>query len=298
MNRKINKRSLGGLLCLLFALLLALPAAAAGDASLTVLHGREGVRFDVYQAAVPGSGGWQLTGAFAGYSVEVPGSDSPAADWRAAAETLAAYAAQDGLTPDASGTIDGGQAVFDGLAEGLYLVVGQRTQQDGVIYTPAPVLVAVGGSTSVEIKTESETLPPEEVEYSLVKVWAGGQSAESVTVQLLRDGQPDRLVTLSEANGWRYSWTSEPGVQWQAAEQDVPEGFLVSVDREGNTFTVTNTWQSVEEPAPPDTSASGEGTLPQTGQLWWPVPVLLCAGAALLIADRVRARRKGRRDDA
>lgn len=36
---------------------------------------------------------------------------------------------------------------------------------------------------------------------------------------------------------------------------------------------------------------SGQGKLPQTGQLWWPVPVLLLAGAALAVFGVVRLRR-------
>ena len=37
-------------------------------------------------------------------------------------------------------------------------------------------------------------------------------------------------------------------------------------------------------PAPTPTPTPIDHRLPQTGQLWWPVPVLACAGAALLIA--------------
>lgn len=45
---------------------------------------------------------------------------------------------------------------------------------------------------------------------------------------------------------------------------------------------------------PSDGSSSGgssQGKLPQTGQLWWPVPVLLLAGAALTAFGVVRLRR-------
>lgn len=46
----------------------------------------------------------------------------------------------------------------------------------------------------------------------------------------------------------------------------------------------------------PSTGTTG-GRLPQTGQLWWPVPVLLLAGLLLVIVGAVM-RRRGRRQEA
>lgn len=46
----------------------------------------------------------------------------------------------------------------------------------------------------------------------------------------------------------------------------------------------------------PGTPGNG-GKLPQTGQLWWPVPVLFCAGTALIVAGTIehhRAKQTGR----
>ena len=41
----------------------------------------------------------------------------------------------------------------------------------------------------------------------------------------------------------------------------------------------------------PEPSSGGSGKLPQTGQLWWPVPVLLAIGAVLLAAGYVLRRK-------
>ncbi len=45
--------------------------------------------------------------------------------------------------------------------------------------------------------------------------------------------------------------------------------------------------------APPSTPTQpAEPTLPQTGLLWWPVPVMICAGTAMFSAGLMRNRRK------
>ena len=304
--RNTKKRNLSGLLALVLALVLALPAVAAGNAGLTIYHERENVRFDLYQVATTSDTGWQPTDDFAAYPVTLPDEDSPAADWRAAAETLAAYVAQDSPQPATSGRVIYGSVLFSALEEGLYLAIGETVQENNTLYTPVPVLVHVQGDTTVTIKAEESAVMPEPVEYTVAKVWQGGESERplSVTVQLLCDGQPDRTVTLNALNGWRYTWTSEQGHLWQVAEQDVPDGFTVAVEQDGLAFTVTNTWQQPGQPEQPGqpgstpvpATPSTGGTLPQTGQLWWPVPLLVILGVICVGVGRFRARRKRKHD--
>ena len=57
-----------------------------------------------------------------------------------------------------------------------------------------------------------------------------------------------------------------------------------------------------EVPTKPTTSpttkpaASSGGKLPQTGQLWWPVPVLACCGLGCIVVGLIRKRRAGDED--
>ena len=44
------------------------------------------------------------------------------------------------------------------------------------------------------------------------------------------------------------------------------------------------------------TPSSGGGKLPQTGQLWWPVPVLACGGLGCIVVGLFRRRRAGDED--
>ena len=132
---------------------------------------------------------------------------------------------------------------------------------------------------------------PVDKEIKVIKVWKDdGREADRpgmIEVQLLGDGEVHETVRLDADNSWRYTWTGLDGTkEWLVVEKKAPEGYTVSVKREGTTVFITNTKESPEEP--PE-------TLPQTGQLWWPVFLLGGAGLVLLLTGFVGTlrRRKG-----
>lgn len=75
--------------------------------------------------------------------------------------------------------------------------------------------------------------------------------------------------------------------------------FLVSVPYYDGTqylyhvnADVKNELKKVPETTPPTTKPTQKPShLPQTGQLWWPVPVLICAGLACIVVGLIRRRR-------
>ena len=91
-------------------------------------------------------------------------------------------------------------------------------------------------------------------------------------------------------------------MRWSVSEAEVPNGYTVAVTREGDTVVLTNTAKKPGkldgEVNPPSKRTTGKTTdktsdkLPQTGQLWWPVLVLLFAGAICLLVGRVLRDRK------
>ena len=99
-------------------------------------------------------------------------------------------------------------------------------------------------------------------------------------------------------------------MRWSVSEAEVPKRYTVAVTREGNTVVLTNTAKKPGKPDgeanPPSKKPTDKTTdkivnkttdktsdkLPQTGQLWWPVIVLLFAGAICLLAGRVLRDRK------
>ncbi len=89
-------------------------------------------------------------------------------------------------------------------------------------------------------------------------------------------------------------WTARHGARlrkrwlpivWRVVEL-TPEGYTVSITQEAGTFLVTNTPKQPPEtpPVTPPVNPPGQKTLPQTGALWWPVPILAAAGLLLIAA--------------
>ena len=297
-------------------------------ASMTVYFGKDGtgfsgVKFRIYQVAeVSETVQFTLIGDFADYPVTV--NDLNSSGWRALAQTLDGYVARDGLTPaQAARTGADGRVIFNGLSTGLYLVVGDRFQEGRYTYTPEPFLLCLPNldkendtwlyDTAVSCKYDSNYHPPsggdddDTINRTVLKVWRDDGNKvdrpDEIVVQLLRDGEIYDTVTLSEENNWRYTWSDlDQKSQWRVVEYETPEGYTVSVVREGITFVMTNTHTEEipdeptpggDVPPPPETNIPDEPTpqgpgpggsdLPQTGVLWWPVSLLACGGLFLFL---------------
>lgn len=329
MNIKKWRKMLGSLLaCLLLAALLPTAAMARGlidtgkPVSLTVRYPCQGITFRLYRVAeVSAYGEYALTGDFKDDPVTLKQPDQ--AGWRALAATLDGYAARDQRKPLAALETDAnGRLTFSGLEAGMYLVTWQKHTTGGYIYTPVPFLVSLPGldgednwvydvTAGPKYDRESEPVQPDggTVDRKVLKVWKddGAEDArpESITVQLLRNGKVYDTVTLSGKNRWSYTWNGlSKDDTWQVVEADVPEEYTVTVGREGITLVVTNTLMEEipDEPTPegplpevpeeniPDEPVPQGPALPQTGVLWWPVPLLACAGMALFLAGWARRR--------
>lgn len=315
--RRFLKRSVACAAALLAAVLLpglAVPVSAYSsidtgrETSLTVYFGGDGtgfygVQFDLYRVAdISEWGRFTLAGDFAGYPVSLEDLDS--AGWRALAQTLDAYADRDGLKPfQTAVTGNDGRVSFAGTDTGLYLVSGSRHAADDYVYTPEPFLISLPDldregdewvyDVTASCKYDSEYLPPDITSRKVIKVWEddGNEAArpDEITVQLLKDGAVYDTVVISADNNWRYTWTELDGSsRWQIAEQETPEGYTVAVSQEGAAFVMTNTYGA----GVPGGDVPGGGTkLPQTGMLWWPVPLLACGGLFLLLIGWERRRR-------
>ena len=110
----------------------------------------------------------------------------------------------------------------------------------------------------------------------------------------MQDGKSYETVTLNQENNWKYTWEDlEAGHEWKAVEQTVPSGYTMTSTQEGKTFIITNTYKK-----PGTTVPTGGGSkLPQTGQLWWPVLVLLLAGIICIIVGGSFSRTNNKKID-
>lgn len=149
------------------------------------------------------------------------------------------------------------------------------------------VLVEREGLTFVVTNTAVPEDETETLKKTVQKVWSDkgyeDKRPKSISVSLLKNGEPYDEQTLSEQNDWVYTWKELPrndesgnAISWTIQEDSV-SGYKGTVEQKGNTFVLTNTYS--------------DGKLPQTGLLWWPVP-LLAAGGLIFLTIGVLYRRK------
>ena len=151
------------------------------------------------------------------------------------------------------------------------------------------VLITREGVTFTVTNTYSPDEPEDDsVTRTVIKVWNDenyeSRRPKSIQVTLFQNGTAYSTQTLSVTNGWQYTWDNLPKyddngkeISWTIREESV-SGYVSDVRLNGYTFILTNT---------PD-----KPKLPQTGVLWWPVPVLACGGLTFLIVGTLSRKKK------
>lgn len=300
------------LLCLVLLSYLSIPAFAAGriepekNVSLTIHFAYEGTdipgaAFRIFRVAEVDAGAhFTLTDRFSEYPIRV--ENQTAAGWKSLAQALKGYVTADQLTPDASGVTNArGTMSFGNLKTGLYFVMGDKLSHDGYVYTIEPTLVALPNLVDEEWVYDVNILPkstrqkdPSPVtEIKVMKAWedkkAEKKRPEEITVYLLADEEIYDTVRLNQENNWRYTWENLPTVDgnglpidWSVSEKPV-KNYDVRIERDGNVFVIVNRYDGPKTPNTP---------LPQTGQLWWPVPVLAFLGLCSIAAGALISRKK------
>lgn len=215
---------------------------------------------------------YNLVDAFSHYSIDLK------QDVQGAANALENRILMDGIEADASNSSDSSyKASFTGLESGIYLVVGKEVFQDGVFYMPQVSLVSLSGDLSVDLKYEMSDKPSR---IHVLKVWKKDNKKsrpKSIEVCLLRsDGIVVDKVVLNSDNQWSYTWDNlSTSYTYSVMETSVPSGYKESCSREKDTIILTNTGNFTDKVEKKDE------VLPNSGQLWWPVPVLLFVGLVL-----------------
>lgn len=261
-------------------------------------HFAPGCEVKVYRVADLVDGGTlSPVWPYSGYGLSWDISDSSSA--QALANALEGYVLRDGVTPTDSGVTDAnGVVVFPSkstsLIPGYYLVLTESHVYEGNMYEASPSMLALPNADSsgypvhqVGITPKLSVLPSEgTTDVSIVKVWKddGKDRPSEVCVQLLRDGSVYDTAVLNAANGWQCTWKGLSNLyKWTAVEEDVPAGYEASVVKDQGYIQLVNDRIPGEEEPPKE-------RLPQTGQLWWPVPVLFGLGIVLFGFGLVRRR--------
>lgn len=95
--------------------------------------------------------------------------------------------------------------------------------------------------------------PDDDTMLTVRKTWVddGVDRPDSVTVHLMKDGEYQSQISLSQDNQWTYTWDKlDSDHIWSVVEVEVPENYEATYTTEGNTTTITNTEKDAPPPPP------------------------------------------------
>lgn len=235
--------------------------AQGGTATVSFRIGDEsigGATFYIYRvASVSSSGDPELIPPYNTYPIDFDTTTSEAN--RRTAATLEAYAIYSSTPYIASNvTNNSGSITFENLNSGVYLVTGEPVNYNGSYFKAVPELITISddseNSSPVNLTCSSENIDSyyspntgDTIDLTVYAVWndTGYESnrTNSVTIQLLQNSSVYETVTLDESNDWMHEWTDmDKSATWYVVESSNPSGYNVSVEQEGTSFTVRNTY--------------------------------------------------------
>lgn len=262
-----------------------------------------GVSFRLYRVATLNEDmSYSLTDPFKASAVDVNKVET-ADEARDTALILEAFIDRQGIASNLTAVSDeSGVLTFADMKPGLFLVLASPIEAGGYVYAFSPVMVALPQLNATkdswlyditsEIKMERNEGT---IDLRVIKRWeldygAINNRPEYIEVIVLRDGKAVSSVRLNSSNGWQAVFRNLSAVhKWTVEEASTPAGYKVSYsdityDTDGNAaIVITNRFIT-----PPS-------IIIQTGLLWWPVPVLLAAGAMLMLAGWLLIRKGKRR---
>lgn len=215
-------------------------------------------------------------------------------DYPALYDTLLKEIFARSITPDAIASSDEyGNALFNSLdlKHGLYFVTGDKFVRDGNVYSMAPFLTTLpfeyddGISYEVVASAKFDILPLVD-NYTVCKVWddegAEEKRPSKIDVVLYCDGSVYDEISLPHDGSWEYEWKELPSDHtWWIEEKEIKD-YKSVITHNGTAFVIKNTFTGTVPPVV---------DIPSTGQLWWPVPILLCIGSFFVILGLIRRKK-------
>lgn len=274
-------------------------AATEEQGTLTIKHPISDIYCRVYKVAeYSEAGNYKLVKPFDQFvdevellnKIEVAPGEMTTNDWRQLGITLNKYLNEPVTYEMLEGVIKEGTLVFSDIDTGLYLITVDSAEIDGKNYVSPAMLITVpsrdeAGKWNYQVEVDyASKLGSTDIydSYSVQKIWKSHTTAtpvkQEITVDLYAEGitEPYDTVKLNEENNWSYTWEKLPaGHVWSVKEREVPENYKVLYSQNGAYFVIENVYYPPETPPEPP--------LPQTGQLWWPVPILMAVGLFLVI---------------
>jgi hypothetical protein len=274
----------------------------------------EGVRFSLYKVASISEQSIQYDAAFENVPVDIALLES---DTSKAVSALEAYVYETEIEPVQSQESDkNGQAYFEGLEDGWYLVLGKSFSNETEYFSPSSALISLPSFDAYTKTSQKNAMISLKGDYSLIdekntttsrtvrKIWddEGYESKRPVQieVELFADGQKVDQVTLSEENNWSYTWSELLAYKEYVLYEKEVSNYTFTLEQEGEVFMLSNTYKQPNTPS--DSNIPSESTsespknpskpsIPLTGTLLYLVPPLLAAGCFLILAGALVKRK-------
>lgn len=153
-------------------------------------------------------------------------------------------------------TVDG-VVKFDNLDLGLYLV--KQTNKVNGYSNISPYLVmiprVINNKWTYNITSKPKTDIIRVIDINVKKVWNTTSTninsianlPKYIEIELIKDNLVIDKIKLDESNNWEYTWNDiEKSDMYSVREVNVPKGYTVTYQKEGNLFIVTNTTSLVQ----------------------------------------------------
>ena len=244
-----------------------------------------GIKWRVFSIGSRGDNGFVLNETFADSGVKL--DDMSAEAVKADAETLCDYIFANQIQPDFEEASD-----ENGIAEvyaqnaGIYLIYSNEATIDKYTYRSSPAIVELKKSEGSVVlpkiekeKTEDDESGPDDSSHDTHDSESSNDSSDSDSDVSDRD-TPDSDSSANDSSSADSS--SSDGSTSSTSDSDSSRGTRSGTDN--NSGNKTQGGGSSEK-------------LPQTGQLWWPVPVLSVSGLVLVaLGMRVSMKKDGKDD--
>lgn len=205
---------------------------------------------------------YTLTNSFAKTGLTLNGVQS-VTEWDIIRSTLEAYIVAGNIQPTVTAlTNNNGRVCFNNLKPGLYFVEALTDTANDVTCKFNSALIALPGfdkngewKYEIAVTSKSQIIPPsqEEINLNVIKLWQDEKNQnkrpKTVEIEIFKNGTVYKTTTLSEQNGWSYSWTAKnDGANWVVAEKNVPKEYTMTVHQQNQTFVVVNSYVSQKPP--------------------------------------------------
>lgn len=291
--------------------------AEASNLELVVMYKFDNVLFNLYQiASLSDNGTVNIESPFRNYPINLSDIATMDSNQQAALlQTLISYAENDltlvpnqtSLTEEIPITLPGSNegsskkfaAKFTNLDQGIYLVTGESTETSEGIYQPTGSLVLVDRKNQpliLQVKF-SILMSEKTMNINAFKVWKDDNHAnrpKSIILDLMADKQVVESAELNDENQWQVIWNDLPVADYQVIEREVPIGYQVRIEKDGDNFRIENSLKDKQEETTISnettvttesmtTTSSTDNLIPSTGQIWWPIPVMMVISIAFYI---------------